>query len=70
MEKIVIGKTHKYSASVNGIGIRIPDVFVKDNNLHPKSSIEIFRTKTNGKDSLILIPSNGNSISKITDETK
>lgn len=70
MEKIDIGKTHKYSASVNGVGIRIPDVFVRDNDLKPKSTIEIYRTKTDGKDSLILIPSNGKSNSKNSMERK
>lgn len=61
MIKIATHKTFKYGTI--SLGLWIPSVFVKDNELQAKDDLDIYRTEFNGEDALIIIPtkSNGNS---------
>lgn len=53
--KIQIRRTQRYGASRRHVLV-IPDVFVRDNNLQIDDEYEIYRTKFNGSDALIVVP--------------
>lgn len=68
--KIANSKVFKYGGSESGIGIKIPAVFVQDNQIEPKDDFQIFRTMYEGKDALIVVPSNGKHTTDSTQKSQ
>lgn len=71
LTKIATHKLFKYGT--RSLGLWIPPVFIQDNELTAKEDVDVYRTKIDGRDALVLIP-NGvedniiNSQSKVVTE--
>jgi len=57
LTKIATHKLFKYGT--RSLGLWIPPVFIQDNKLAAKEDVDVYRGKVDGKDAIILIPSNG-----------
>ena len=68
MTKIATHKTFKYGTV--SLGLWLPTVFVKDNNLQAKDDVDIFRAEYNGEDALIIIPQRTNGKHKPESSSK
>ena len=67
LTKIATHKLFKYGT--RSLGLWIPPVFIQDNALAAREDVDVYRTKIDGRDALVLIP-NGIEDNIINPEAK